>query len=408
MDPIGPALAAWLAFHASLGVDMPALLLPGATEAEIVAVEQAIGHDLPADLRALYERVDGQLDPWDSDAFDPSSYGGERIANLFGHFRFLPLDEALAEYRSQLEMHATYPEDTAYEPWGYRPEDPIDPVDWQPTWFTFAGADAGNGYAVDLAPPRGGTIGQIVQVGTDFERRVVASSLSDLMSRAAAGLDPNQPGRMEWSDGEDGPMPGSVWFDMDPTWIPPVPPSAEEQALAQAESDAWNVAYRADRDAFVTWLVDSGTAGASAEVVADTVSTSGIYAFGPAPSDEARWGGTEIDDLPGAIDMELYQRMLGAVPGEADLGTSVRAFDALARWRRDSGAWTLAQFEALERVLAKPRELPPGVDLLGTGEVSGAFGSMYADENGVVTIEDTRLSRPIRFDEDGAPLPPLP
>ena len=78
MDPLASALAAWIAFHVELGVDLDALLLPGATADETTAVEKALGHALPEDLRTLYRHADGQIDL---------------------------LDEALAEHRERIRMH---------------------------------------------------------------------------------------------------------------------------------------------------------------------------------------------------------------------------------------------------------------------------------------------------------------
>ena len=47
----------------------------------------------------------------------------------------------------------------------------------------------------DVAPPAGGNVGQIIQVGPDFERHLIAGSLSELMSQAAKNIPLDQPGR---------------------------------------------------------------------------------------------------------------------------------------------------------------------------------------------------------------------
>ena len=401
MDALSSALAAWIAFHASLGVDLDALLLPGAAEVEIVAVEDAIGHRLPDDLRALYGRANGQLDPWASPPPDPSGGDGERVASMFGHFRFLPLDEALAAYRDQVAMHGDHPPDADFEPWSYRPEDPIDPVDWQPTWFTFAAAGAGNGYAVDLAPPRGGTVGQIVQVGPDFERVLIAESLTALLDGAARGLDPEQPGRFEFHDGErDGSYPPSVEFDMNWRWTPPVPPTAEEIARAEAESAAWNAAYEADRAGFRSWLIDAGSSEAETEAVLRTVQSAGRVspdALGPSRFDDPRPDRDPVAELLDSLDIALYARLLDDDDDPWDGGAPLdEAFAALARWRLETGAWSVAQHDEAMRILAEPRELPPGTVLRDAG--GARFGAMYRNPDGSVTIEDSRLDEPLRFD----------
>ncbi len=182
MENLSTALATWVAFHHQIGVDLKALLLPGASEAQIVEVEGSLGYDLPAELKSLYRIANGQVDLWTKPELISELGGVKRVAAMFGHFRFLTLQEALAEHRERLSLHE---DDDTFEPWGLRPDDAITPVDWRPAWFAFAAADAGNGYAVDVAPPEGGNVGQIIQVGPDFERHLIAGSLAQLMSQAA-------------------------------------------------------------------------------------------------------------------------------------------------------------------------------------------------------------------------------
>lgn len=123
-------------------------------------------------------------------------------------------------------------EDDTFEPWGLRSDDAISPVDWRPEWFAFAAAEAGNGYAVDVAPPEGGDVGQIIQVGPDFERHLIAGSLSELMSEAASRIPLTQAGRFVEDPCEAPCTFGYVEFNMDWNWEPPVAPSAEEIASA--------------------------------------------------------------------------------------------------------------------------------------------------------------------------------
>ena len=239
MDNLNTALAKWVVFHSQIGVDLESLLFPGASEAEIADVEDGLGYEIPAELKGLYRIANGQVDLWNKPELISDISGGKRAAAMFGHFRFLTLQEALAEHRERLSMHE---EDDSFEPWGFRPDDPIAPVDWKPSWFAFAAADAGNGYAVDVAPPGGGDVGQIIQVGPDFERHLIASSLSELMSRAASSIPLDQPGRFVMDTFEAPVKFDYVEFNMDWNWIPPVPPSAEEIASAV-------IAYKNNSDA---------------------------------------------------------------------------------------------------------------------------------------------------------------
>jgi len=400
MDPFSSALAAWIAFHARLGVDLEALLLPGASEAEIVAVEDALGHRLPDDLRALYRYADGQIDPWGLPIGSPPGYDGERFGAMFGHFVFLPLERALEQHRGRLETYADFePEDFA-EPWGLRPDDPIDPIDWQETWFGFAGDT--NGYAVDLAPPRGGSVGQIVQIGPDSERRLVASSLTELLERAAANLDPEQPGRLDLDDdsGYDDPVHPSVQFEMDWTWTPPIPPSAEEIARMAAESEARHRLVTAEREAFLRWMIERGTDDALADATLATLQSSALHPglFGPALFEHGLPETSSTATLLDELDVALYLRMFGGewLTGERADPPLDEAFAHYALWRLQSGAWSTAEFEAARRVLEKPRELPPGVELRDTGGMG--FFSLERNPDGSVTINHSGLSRPITLD----------
>ena len=62
MTTFEAALAAWIAFHSELGVNIEATFMPPATEGELVAAERAIGFSLPDDLRSLYKVANGQYD----------------------------------------------------------------------------------------------------------------------------------------------------------------------------------------------------------------------------------------------------------------------------------------------------------------------------------------------------------
>ncbi len=57
---------------------------------------------------------------------------------------------------------------------------------WKRGWVPFARDGGGNGYAVDLAPEPGGTVGQVINIGPDEDfRAVVALSVADCLARVA-------------------------------------------------------------------------------------------------------------------------------------------------------------------------------------------------------------------------------
>lgn len=224
MTSLEAALSAWIGFHAQLGVDMEAYLLPPATEAQIVEVEEVIGYRLPEDLRALYKIANGQWDMFNDDVLHAAP--DRRWAPLFGHYSFLPLDKALKEYLSYLDMYASDKQfnekyyaanpDKNYEPtvWEVREGDAVDPAGWNPNWFTFAWSDA-NGYSVDLSPPRGGSPGQVVLHGADeYILQVVGSSVTDLMEQAVIHLDADEEHRYQYED-RDAKYRANVFFNMD-------------------------------------------------------------------------------------------------------------------------------------------------------------------------------------------------
>jgi cell wall assembly regulator SMI1 len=196
------ALAAWLAFLASLGIDMQ--LNPPASAQQIAAAESEIGFRLPDDLRALYGVADGQREPFET----VPGTGFTATGFFFGRYAFASLEEALTEYRSWREIHEEAGADFAatYDWTRARAGDPVHPDYWRPGWFPFATDGGGNAYAVDLSPPPGGTYGQVIVIGRDEdERRVLAPSLTEFLRRTAQTA--------PRIDGRDGRF---VSFDMEP------------------------------------------------------------------------------------------------------------------------------------------------------------------------------------------------
>ena len=365
MTPLETALASWLAFHAGLGVDLESELNPGADDAALDRVEAAIGRELPEDLRALYRVADGQADPWAEGA-----RGGEaRWAAMFGRERFLSLDEALAEWRFwhdeiwlPEQAHGGFSTDQ-----DVREGDPVDPVYWKPGWFTFAGSDGGNGYAVDLDPPRGGTYGQVVVVGSDeWERRVVASSVTELLARASIRLDPADPHRFVREDGHgEGDRP-TLSFDMDWRVAPSVPPSAEALAAAAARDEAIAAARRAEREEFERWMASNGVSPERRAATLRHVGTPLLEspfgprdreAFGPpqgaVPTNS--WMAEEPLAWLAGLDAALFVERPFA--DATDPGERAAALDALHRWRVERGDWSELDYRRSRAVLERPR--PP-------------------------------------------------
>jgi cell wall assembly regulator SMI1 len=83
------ALLSWIAHLALLGAPAESALNPPADAAQIAAAEREIGFEFPPELRELYLLADGQR----------LTETGE-VALLFGDYGFVPLKEALQEYRT--------------------------------------------------------------------------------------------------------------------------------------------------------------------------------------------------------------------------------------------------------------------------------------------------------------------
>lgn len=178
---------AWLARHAANGSAV--VLNPPAPAAALDAAEARIGFPLPADLRALWLRADGQRDIFDL----PNPGPGRILCPLFGRYGFLSLEAALNTYGGWLDVwDGGGPGfDEAFNGEAHvqrRGNDPVHREYWRPGWLPFSD-DSGNAYAVDLAPPSGGRVGQIIVIGPDEDlRRVLAPSLTAFLADASARL----------------------------------------------------------------------------------------------------------------------------------------------------------------------------------------------------------------------------
>ena len=266
MSPLESALTAWIAFHAQLGVDIEAFLLPPATEAQIVEIEEQIGYRLPEDLRELYKIANGQWNMFDDDGAVLDVDPDKTWAPLFGNYDFMPLDKALRQYRLYLEIYTSEKEfnekyyqanpDKTYIPtiWEVREGDAVDESGWNPDWFTFAGSDA-NSYAVDLSPPHGGNPGQVVLHGADeWVLQVVGQSVTDLMEQAVTHLSSEEEHRYQYSEKANGYM-ASLYFNMDWRAQLHIPqPQVEMPAAYTAWREEVRQSENVQREQLEVWL----------------------------------------------------------------------------------------------------------------------------------------------------------
>ena len=341
-EEISAALSAWLAFLAGLGVDIEAYLQKGITRSEIQVAEQSLGFELPKDLASLYEFANGQLRPWDAEA--PRDAG--RWAPMFGNYYFFPIEKATHEYLRQKSMFSDDKIMNLEKP--VRGNDPVLGVVWNPGWFPFAGDDNGNMYSVDLIPATGGLKGQVIEHGADDPlRKVVASSVSELMKIASQELDKNDLQRFEFVDPNEagyGSNPPRVQFNMD--WKYKIPihiDNSSEQKLSHKHR-------LEEHKSYISWLVADGTESSEARASLNIV-------FGLI----GNILGVGINDFPMKSEDLQYFLDLMQINTDAirrDIGTRDRLdlvkddIDTFSKYQLERGKWTADQADQVNNATA--------------------------------------------------------
>jgi cell wall assembly regulator SMI1 len=178
--PREPILVVWEQYTGWLHEYVPAAydnLAPGATDAELAAVADVVGHELPADARALLRVTNGQR---------PATPSGDGPP-AFPQTSLLSTGDIAAEWRRWAETA----DDFAFQGLGrsVAPE-AVRPLYASRHWVPLLGAVARTDYlGADLDPGPAGTPGQIVNFGRDEEiHYVAAASLTELLSRLTADV----------------------------------------------------------------------------------------------------------------------------------------------------------------------------------------------------------------------------
>lgn len=178
-------------------------LNPGATTADLEALEAVIGRPLPDDFMAAYRRHDGQADMYEQDGED------KLVPGLLFGLPLMPIEaviEELANWRAlreELEADGSleeFDEEQASCPSGH-----VKPVFANPFWVPFADDGGGNFLAMDLDPDTQGHVGQVINMGRDEDvKYVIAPSfgafmrhLADELKRGNFSLVEDEPG--EWA-----------------------------------------------------------------------------------------------------------------------------------------------------------------------------------------------------------------
>lgn len=205
--PTDALRTAWTALLEALtraGYATDQMLRPGADAAEIAAAQKAIGRALPADLAGLYQLSDGQIDWYElthGAHANTVREQGNWVCALFGDgWNFDPLVRVVEDWIAWKQIREAYTAQQLADGFDrvveVRGEDPVRGMYTCADWIGFATDGGGNQLAVDLAPQPGGTVGQVIVIGSDEDlRRVIATGVLDLLRRCTervAETDPDQ------------------------------------------------------------------------------------------------------------------------------------------------------------------------------------------------------------------------
>jgi len=165
---------AWTRIHSWLSANAPKIsrsLNAGASASQLATTEEALGREMPAEWRELYQTHNGMSNELN-------------LGSLFYSMRFLTLDEAAREHsNSNTEGVAPFP---------VRASDPgIKRADMcNPNWIAFASAGGDTLLCVDTDPATGGTVGQVIFTDhADNTVLLLATSLSQFLGDFARDLE---------------------------------------------------------------------------------------------------------------------------------------------------------------------------------------------------------------------------
>ncbi len=153
----------------------------GATESEMLGVENILNLDFPEDLRESYKIHNGI----------------EKDASFFGNRYLMCLRSIVAFWilwRDSLEKGEL-------AGWKVKPKGPIKPVRWSLGWIPIMDDSVGDYVCVDMDPAEGGQIGQVFQLWkAEGPDQVLANSFREWLSKYAEELEAGQYGVNEGGD----------------------------------------------------------------------------------------------------------------------------------------------------------------------------------------------------------------
>ena len=163
----------WQKIEVWLAANEPELmksLNPGATDAQILEVEKAIGNSLPEQIKESYRIHNGQSS---GDLIPPLQPDDE------GSYVLYSTVEMLREWRSWKELV----DSGEFRGKESGPDQGIQSSWWHPGWISFASNGGGDSMCIDLAPAQGGTVGQIITMNHESSaRQKLANSFAEWLS----------------------------------------------------------------------------------------------------------------------------------------------------------------------------------------------------------------------------------
>lgn len=158
-------IEAWLAANVQEAVP---LLPAGATSAALATAEKTLGYALPGDLQEFLVIHDGSAHLW-----------------LHDRGEFMAFDAILAAWDQEFDLWG----DGNNDEWA-RPEGPIQKKWFTRKWLPILDARTGDYVCIDLDPPEGGKMGQLITWRHDGgPGGVIAASLAELLAEFVAELD---------------------------------------------------------------------------------------------------------------------------------------------------------------------------------------------------------------------------
>lgn len=181
---------AWEKLETWIDAHVPGLLAPRATDEAVAALGAAFRCAVPAELASSLKRHNGQHQDDGLHRFPllPGSGDSPRLDERGYYFlRVDGTDGLEAEWNAHLDRCEAAQADAATFDGEVR--GPVQAVQASSDWYPFAKDYSGSFLCIDMAPAKGGALGQIIEVREDGpERIVLAPSLAKLITQLAEDL----------------------------------------------------------------------------------------------------------------------------------------------------------------------------------------------------------------------------